>query len=246
MIVRLPITAKSVRRSGEPPRRAGRIFGAHGMGPGRRPGVMSQRGVGGMEERAGRGRLGRRSPRSLRPELQAMESRELLSVTAALAQQSAAVAPSAILASALSEYPTPPLRTPIVLPTADSQSPLIGVGPTRRELARERFKAAFAGPVYVSGGRFSDQAKVIYYRGLGTSNTFLHGDYQMGIVFPTDPNAPLYGEAVMQDKNPSSAGILSLQLTGGPPQSFDRLGRPTTFPFRQDGTANAGIFAANT
>jgi hypothetical protein len=173
-----------------------------------------------------------------------MERRDLLSVTPIITQRTG-VNPSAVMAAALSEFPVRPIPG-LTLDGVPSQSPLIGTGPTRRELARERFQAAFAGPVYVGPGRFSDQAKTLYFRGLGSSNTFLHGDFQMAIVFPKDPTAPLYGEAVMQDKNTNSQAILAFQLKGITPQTFDRLGRPTQLTFSQDPNIYSGVFFVDT
>jgi hypothetical protein len=123
---------------------------------------------------------------------------------------------------------------------------LIGTNPTPRELARERFRAVFSGPVDVGPGRFGDQAKTLYFRGLGSSNLFLHGDYQMAIVFPTDTTKPIFGEAVLEDKNTNSSGIIGAQLKGVTPQTFDRLGRPTKFTFTQDPNIYSGIFFVDT
>ena len=64
-------------------------------------------------------------------------------------------------------------------------SPLIGTGtPTAAELAREKFTAHFSGPLTTQAPRFSDQSKILFLRGLGTSNFFLHGDYDMALVYP--------------------------------------------------------------
>jgi hypothetical protein len=177
-----------------------------------------------------------------------MERRDLLSVVPIIAQASRpTVSASALIqAAALSEFPTPPPIPGLTLDAANSNSPLIGTGPTPRELARERFRAVFSGPVSVGPGRFSDQAKTLYFRGLGNSNTFLHGDFQMAIVFPKDPNAPLFGEAVMQDKNTNSGAIIAFPLKGVTPQTYDRLGRPTKLTFVQDPNIYSGTFFINT
>ena len=178
---------------------------------------------------------------AVRPALERMEGRELLSG----------------LTVALQGGPAAPQLTPALLEAraaarasngsangfVNGQTPLLGNGqPTPRERARETFTAYFSGPVTVGPGRFSDQAKVLYFRGLGGSNQFLHGDFQMGIVYPTDPSAPLTGEAVLEDKNSNSSGIIGLQLTGITPQTFDRLGRPTHLTFVQDPNVYSGIY----
>ncbi len=175
-----------------------------------------------------------------------MERRDLLSVTMQIDSGRSISPANVINMAALSTYPGGPVPPGISLNPATSQTPLIGVGPTPRELAREKFHAVFSGPFYTGPGRFSNQGATIYYRGLGTSNTFLHGDYQMAIVYPTDPSQPLVGEAVLQDKNNNSAGILGLPLTGLTPQTYDQKGRPTEMTFTQDPNIYSGIFFVNT
>jgi hypothetical protein len=201
----------------------------------------------GMEAQERRGHRRVRSPRGIRPTLEAMEMRELLSVTPLIVQSARSFSPAQLQAAALSQSAAGsgvPGQT--MLNPATSMTPLIGTGPSRRELARERFHAVFSGPVYVSSGRFSDQAKTLYFRGLGTSSAFLHGDFQMAIVFPADTTKPLFGEAVLQDKNNNSSGIIGLQLHGLTPQTFDRQGRPTSFTFNQDPNIYSGIFFVET
>jgi hypothetical protein len=197
-----------------------------------------------MEDRGNGGRGRRRSPRKNRPSLEAMERRDLLSVIPIIeqAQKPTLTASDVIQAAAISGAST----TSQGLNPTGSQSPLIGTDPTPRELAREKFTAVFSGPVYVGPGRFANQSKTLYFRGLGTSNAFLHGDFQMAIVFPTDPTAPLTGEAIMQDKNTNSQGILALPMTGLTPQTYDKQGRPTDFTFSTDPNIYSGIFFVNT
>jgi hypothetical protein len=172
--------------------------------------------------------------------------RDLPSVAPLLVGGRPSPSPGAIVAAALSQFPGGPPLKGVSLNPATSASPLIGSGPTPRELARERFHAYFSGPVYVSGGRFADQGKTLYFRGLGGSNTFLHGDYQMAIIFPADPAKPLFGEAYLEDKNNNSAGQIAFQLQGTSPQTYDKAGRPTRFTFTADPSINSGIFFTNT
>jgi hypothetical protein len=182
----------------------------------------------------------------MRPALEAVETRELLSVAPLIVAGRPSPSPAAVMAAALSEFPGGPPLQGISLNPANSISPLIGTGPTPRELARERFHAYFSGPMYVSGGRFADQGKTLYFRGLGGSNMFLHGDYQMAVIFPTDPTKPLFGEAYLEDKNNNSSGQLGLQLKGSTPQTFDKQGRPTSFTFTSDPNIYSGIYFAFT
>jgi hypothetical protein len=121
-------------------------------------------------------------------------------------------------------------------------SPLLTFGtPTPRELAREKFRASFAGPFYGGPGRFTDQAHIQYIRGLGTATAFLHGDFNMAVVTPTDPTEPLYGEAVLQDKNTNSGGLIGLLLQGNR-SDVDSFGRPTKLTFTSDQNIYSGIF----
>lgn len=181
--------------------------------------------------------MSERTRRCLAAVVERLDSRELLSgLVAALASSGPpAPSPGALVdrAEVASSSSSNGFSTP---------SPILGNGtPTPRELARERFVATFQGPVYVGPGRFSDQSKIIYMRGPGGSNMFLHGDYQMAIVYSTNPNAPLTGEAYMQDKNNNSGAQVGFILTGNP-SAVDRLGRPTQMTFTNDPNIYSGIF----
>jgi hypothetical protein len=157
-----------------------------------------------------------------------MESRELLSQ---LAASPAAATPVAEPAQAVPGL-VPPLGP--------------GTGqPLPNELARERFHASFSGPFYVGPPRFTDQSKILYVRGLGGSNQFLHGDFQMGIVFPADPTAPITGVIYMQDKNMNGGASLAFDLTFDP-KSLDRLGRPTLATFVNDPNVYSGTYFVQT
>jgi hypothetical protein len=125
-------------------------------------------------------------------------------------------------------------------------SPLLTFGtPTPAEAAREKFNAAFGGPFYGGPGRFSDQAHIQYFRGLGSSSAFLHGDFNMAIVTPTDPNTPFYGDAVLEDKNTNSGGIIGLVLQGNR-TDVDKFGRPTKLTFEADPNIYSGVFFIDT
>jgi hypothetical protein len=125
-------------------------------------------------------------------------------------------------------------------------SPLLTFGtPTPAELAREKFHAGFSGPFYGGPGRFSDQAHIQYIRGLGSSSAFLHGDFNMAVVTPTDPTEPLYGEAVLEDKNTNSGGVIGLLLQGNR-TDVDAFGRPTKLTFTSDPNIYGGVFFTTT
>ena len=116
-----------------------------------------------------------------------------------------------------------------------------GLGqPSARELARERFRGVFNGPYLRTPGRFTDQAAIDNYRGLGGSTQFLHGDYQMSIVYPTDPAGAITGLAYLQDKNVNSSGLIGFDLVGDP-TSLDRRGRVTRLTFSADPNIYGGV-----
>jgi hypothetical protein len=127
--------------------------------------------------------------------------------------------------------------------TDNTASPLLGNGtPTPHELARETFRAGFVGRLYTGPGRFSNQGTTYYYRGLGGSSFFLHGDFNMAIVTPTDPSAVFVGEAVLNDKSTNSSGILGLVLVGNRSE-VDQFGRPTKMTFTADPNIYSGAMA---
>ncbi len=196
--------------------------------------------------------MDRRERRAWSPSLERVEARNLLStmgtialnrpglesatLNALLAQRHASTGALAADSSGLPAGGSGMSSVPIV-PSSGQ--------PTPRELAREAFKAYFHGPVYYGPPRFSDQKQIFYIRGTGGSNQFLHGDFQMAIVVPTDPSAPITGAAVMQDKNTNSGGLLGLDLVAVP-NAFDRLGRPTRFTFTSDPNIYGGTYYAST
>jgi hypothetical protein len=185
---------------------------------------------------------------ALRPALEVFEPRSLLS---ALTYMAAASPPPVQVTASL-------LESRHVLPNKGSASggqssggigsigqggaPLIGQGqPTARELARDTFHGYFNGPVTAGPGRFSDQAEILYVRGVGGSNFFRHGDMNLGIVVPTDRTASSTGFVYVQDKNINSGGALGLDLTAVS-GAVDRRGRPTQFTFVADPNIYSGIF----
>lgn len=197
--------------------------------------------------------MGIRDRRAIRPVMESMESRELLSgiIASMAANQSPTV--SAFQELAIREAAGVKGAIPVYSGNTggpsqgngfqnNTSSPLLGNGtPTAHELAREAYKASFSGRVYTGPGRFTSQGTTYYYRGLGTSTFFLHGDFDMAIVTPTDPNAPFQGEAVLNDKSTNSSGIQGLVLTA-PRTAVDSQGRPTQLTFTADPNIYSGAF----
>jgi hypothetical protein len=121
-------------------------------------------------------------------------------------------------------------------------TPLLGNGfPTPQELARETFRATFTGRVYTGPGRFTDQGTTYFFRGLGGSTFFLHGDFDMAVVTPTDPSTNFLGLAVLNDKSTNSSGIAGFDLTASR-TAVDSQGRPTQLTFGADPNIYSGIF----
>lgn len=173
----------------------------------------------------------RRPTRQLRPALESVESRELMSgVVAALGPATHARPPLPVLTGNPTNTTVPPF-----IPSPGS--------PTLHEVAREHFFATFSGPVVAGPGRFSSEAKTFYYRGVGGSNQFLHGDYQMAIIRPADPTQPAVGGVYMQDRNNNSGAQLGLDLAV---TQLDRFGRPTAGTFVNDPNIYSGIYYNDT
>ncbi len=175
----------------------------------------------------------------LKPAVEQVERRRLLSaITDILAAQSQPYHPTnpSVATQSQSASAIPPLVNPGVAPPI---APGPG-NPTPRELAREKFHAYFSGPYNVGPPRFTSQSKIFFYRGLGGSTQFLHGDFQMQIDIPKETGSPIVGAIYLQDRNLNSSGALGLDLTIDP-SSFDRLGRPTQATFTQDPNIYSGV-----
>lgn len=197
--------------------------------------------------------MGRRQSRGLKPAVERFERRELLSAITDIlitraqpihVRRSAGTSQLQVNQANGSGGATsvPSLVNPNGVP------PLIGPGPgnlTPHELARERFKAYFSGPFSSAPRRFTSQAKFFLFRGIGGSNQFRHGDYQMAIAIPTDPTASIIGNAYLQDRNINSSGQVGFDLTFDP-QSLDRFGRPTRGTFTQDPNIYSGVYFVDT
>jgi len=195
--------------------------------------------------------MGRQNRRALNPGLEPMEGRQLLSSAIIIATANPNPLPSADLLSLAAAGGTGAgggghggagAGT-----NAGPFAPIVpGQGqPTRHELARESFRGSFTGPYSIGPGRFSDQARMIYLRGVGGSNQFRHGDVEMAVVTPVDPAAPLSGAAVLNDKSTNSGGVIGLDLVADR-QSLDRLGRPGKLTITSDPNIYGGIYFVST
>ena len=173
--------------------------------------------------------------RNLRPSLERVEDRALLSSSALLAfnnHRSAAVAAAARPFA----VPVPPADNALISPAGN---------PSRREVARQRFRATFNGPFTVGPGRFDTQARLLNVRGTGRDTYSLHADVQIGIVVPANPNQPTTGVLTIYDRNTNSGTVVALDLTADP-TSVDAAGRPNRFVFQTNDTLSSGVFAQST
>lgn len=188
--------------------------------------------------------MARPQNRRLIPAVEGVERRELLSaIIDILATQGQQVYHPSHLTGSTSAQATGSIVNPNFPPPS---GPGLGA-PTPRELAREQFKGYFSGPAYAAPPRFTSQSEVLFYRGLGGTTQFLHGDYQMIINMPKDLTTPIVGLAYLQDRNINSAGALGLDLTFDS-SSLDSRGRPTRGTFTADPNIYSGLdyaFSAN-
>ena len=196
-----------------------------------------------------------RERRALRPTLEQVEARELLSgLMLALSSNAPNVTAASVLAQVQSNGGGDANGTGgsgsggLILGLGNgfgpgnTSSPLLGQGtPTPHELLREAYHASFSGRYYTSPGRFSDQAATYFYRGIGGSSNFLHGDFDMSIITPTNSTQPFFGEAVLQDKNTNSSGVQGFILRGDCAK-VDALGRPTHLEFVADQNIYSGAY----
>lgn len=153
--------------------------------------------------------------------------------------------PSGIMATLAAGHPSPPSALAMVQQISFSGDPppyVPGPGdPLPRELAHERFRATFSGPLFVRPPLFTGQSKILFFQGTGTSNQFRHGDYQMAIILPRNPNDPITGGAYLQDRNINSSGAIAFDLEADP-KSLDRWGRPTRLTFSINSNIFSGIY----
>jgi hypothetical protein len=112
---------------------------------------------------------------------------------------------------------------------------------TRRQQRIERFVAEFSGPYTIGAGRTSTEALQTFITGRGSANTIIHGDLQLLIITPKDPNAPLGGNSVIFDRNLNSNTVLGLDLSA-PQQNVDRAGRPNHFSVILDVNQSSGVY----
>jgi hypothetical protein len=183
--------------------------------------------------------MGRRILRDLRPTLEEIERRELLSaITDVMAGNSIAVghkAESAIRnATSSQSIALAQNQGPFINPVTGvvENQALVPTGTlTKREQKRERFVAQYVGTYSVGAGHFSDQRIQTFITAAGSANTMLHSDIQLLLVTPTDTSVPVGGVSAIFDRNLNTNTVLGLdESVPQTAQYINRLGLPTFIP----------------
>jgi hypothetical protein len=175
--------------------------------------------------------MGRRIDRRLRPNLEAIEHRVLLSaITDILAAQGHGGTVSGSFGSSITLGGRTLNQGPLL--NADGTINNMAIAPSGTpkpgELRREQFSARYVGPYSVVPGKTTTQATQTLIQGAGTANTMLHSDVQMRLVTPRDPSLPIGGVLSIFDRNINTNTVLGLDLAA-PQSNVDRGGRPNDF-----------------
>jgi hypothetical protein len=185
----------------------------------------------------------RRTPRDLRPYMEEIERRELLSaITDVMAADSLVegrhalnTAEGALVSqnSGAQSIAVPQNQGPVLNPDGSiNNQALAPTGTlTKRALKLERFTAQFAGPYTVGAGLTNDEKIRTFITGVGSANTILHGDIQLLLVTPNDPSLPIGGVSAIFDRNLNTNTVLGMDESA--PQSsvyVNRLGLPSFIP----------------
>jgi hypothetical protein len=204
----------------------------------------------------------------LRPKAEAMERRELLTVSpdmfasadqlnqanAIINNFAATVAGGQVAASDTGSTPmlTGTSQGTVTTPGSPflvAMSPYQGDTPTAAELANEKYTAVFSGTYTTAEPRFTDQASQTYIKAVGTTTDELHGDIQLSIIVPipgvptsTNPAPDVEGVAVNLDKSTGSGGFLSFDVFGDPSTSLNSAGLPSHLSFSYSPYSGAGSF----
>jgi hypothetical protein len=180
--------------------------------------------------------MSRRQRPTAAPRVEAIEPRVLPSLSMFLAAWSSPARFAQGHSSFAAQAAPPPAYNEVTHPTGT---------PSVHELRRTRSFAAMSGTFGIGPGRYSSQQFQLFSQGVGTANTFLHGDYQLRIVVPTDPTLPPTGAMTLFDRNTSAGSQLGLLLTGSR-RDVDAFGRPTKFLFAVDQDVSGGLFSEAT
>jgi hypothetical protein len=186
--------------------------------------------------------MGRRIPRDLRPFLEEVERRDLLSaITDVMAGNSSAAAALQSLAAAQASSSSESIaisanQGPLVNST-NPNNPInnMALAPTgtvsKRQLRKEKFVGRYVGSYTVGAGRTSDERIQTFITAAGSANTMLHSDIQLLLVTPKDPSLPVGGVSAIFDRNLNTNTVLGFDESA--PQSsqyINKLGLPSFIP----------------
>jgi hypothetical protein len=187
--------------------------------------------------------MGRRAPRDLRPSLEEIERRELLSaITDVMAGNSIAAGHKAesAVSSAISSQSIAassnqgPLTTGAPNPAVNpiNNEALAPTGTlTERQLRKEQFVAQYTGTYTVGAGATSDQRIQTFITADGFANTMLHSDIQLLLVTPKNTSFPIGGVSAIFDRNLNTNTSLGLDESAPQTSQFiNRLGLPKLLP----------------
>jgi hypothetical protein len=164
--------------------------------------------------------MGRRILRDLRPSLEEIERRELLSaITDVMAGNSIATGRQAQSAAsrAISSQS---------IAAASNQGPLTTGAPNPEINPINNQALAPTGTLTPR-----DQRIQTFITAAGTANTMLHGDIQLLLVTPKDTSFPIGGVSAIFDRNLNTNTVLGLDESAPQsPQYINRLGLPSLLP----------------
>lgn len=202
----------------------------------------------------------RRQTLGLKPKLEGMEARELMSVAGilagnyskAMAQAQTAFARAqersgqGVSSAAIAAIPPAgPKGTPLSVSINYALGQLLAnnnLVPTQHEVARETLIVKQQGEYIVGPPRFTSQSFQIAFKMAGGSNQSYHANMLMAIFMPKQPGAPITGVAAIMPKNIAETGSMLVLDLVGDPSSLDH-GLPTHFTWTADSNSG-GIYLA--
>jgi hypothetical protein len=188
--------------------------------------------------------MGRRISRDLRPYLEEVERRELLSaITDVMAGNSIKAAALSSRAAALAETQASSSsqsiadsgnQGPVIVGSPNPNNPInnFALAPfgtlSKRQQRKDRFAARYVGTYTVGAGVTSDELIRTFITGVGPSTTMLHSDIQLLMVTPKDPSLPIGGVSAIFDRNLNTNTVLGFDESAPQlPAFINKLGLPS-------------------
>jgi len=192
--------------------------------------------------------MSRRSRRTWKPSVEAVEDRRLLSLVTnilvsnhqsfvnsvkARSYLGAASAATPSAASTTGRSGFAPSQSSIAQP--ENQGPqginllLSPIGQmTPQQYKKSLYQASFVGSYTIGPGRFDSEAMQVAIQGVGRTTDMLHADIQIGLIVARDPSIQNSGASVTFDRNLNSNSALGFNLAS-PSTDVDDHGRPNRF-----------------